>query len=240
MREELETVRSQLAAERAARQSLEDQRKQEQEELQAYNQLKRDRELEKLLNVENAEFVSLDPDDARKLLKPVYERLSQEQEQRYKALESQIEAQKALLAQQTLGQQEALVKQKQTEFNDLLVREIPNISQLLRTPGYKQFTASPMSPGSSVTMEEHLNQELQRDNLSYVVSKLKSFAQGKPSPADIAQVGTATTGYHAAVNEPVVDDLKALRDRLNKRRNREITRQAFRQEKQRVTARAAS
>jgi hypothetical protein len=235
-RQELDSLRATLAQEREARLAVEAQRQNDLAALEEFNRVKRERDIESLMNVDDLEFNSLDPDDAKKLIKPIYERIVQTQEEKYNELATRLEEQRQFLAKQAQGAQEAYFQQKRDEFNSALAKEVPNIEQLTRTPAYKQFVESPHAPGSVVTMRDHLNEELRRGNAGYVIGKLKQFAQNKPNLANVAQVGSATTGYQAPVNKPEGDSLKTMRDRMNKLRANQISRQEYRALKRQTQA----
>jgi hypothetical protein len=236
VQQELAEVRLQLTAEREARMAAEEQRKAgearlkaDQDALAEYSQLKRTQELEQLINTQHTELSSIDPEDAKKLLKLVHEY----NEISRKDMQARLDEQKQQLARQVQDTQAGLVQEQHNKFKDALTAAVPNIEQLVKSPEYRQFLKTPVSPGSKTTNEAMFQLELSQGNMGFVVSKMAEWAQAKPNPADIAQVSSAAAGFQAV---PAVPETEDWRDLLHKVRSGQIDRKQFRELKRKANA----
>jgi hypothetical protein len=227
LQRELENARSLLAAERQARQEEEQRYKDGLAQLEEFNRQQKEKEIEALLSGEGAEYVSLDPDDAKKLIQPLYNKLKAEQDQARRDLEAKLTEQSKLIEGQIKGSQEALEKENRTKFYAALESAIPNFKDFVKSPAYATYLKTPFQAGFRQTTEEVLNKELQAGNFDAVVNHLKNFALGRHNPADIAQVGGAAVSPQFSVTTNVDAD-KARRDRLNMIRTGKISRAAYR------------
>jgi hypothetical protein len=229
LRQELEASRAQLAIEREARIADEERFKTEKEKLAEYHKLQEEAEFQKLLSGDAADYVTLDPEDAKKLAQPLYNRLLQKQEEKYKALESKFEEQRKLIESQIQGSQKALKQENDYKVYVALEAAIPNFKEIVRSPAYAQFLQAPFSPGLNMSNQEVLNNELRYGNIQAVVEYMKRFAQGqRKDPGDIAQVSAVTTGVQASGESDVVDDRQRRKERLDKIRTGAISRSQFR------------
>jgi hypothetical protein len=224
LRAELAAAQSQLAEERNAWQAEQARIKAESERWAAYEQEKREKELEAAVTGEGVTYNSLDPEDARKLAKA----LQGVQEAKYQALADQLNAQQRALLEHAKGVQSAQTEQRQKEFFSALNAAVPNFASLVKTPGYQEFLKAPFSPGLHMTNEAVLNQELDQGNIGYVVDCVKDWAHGKPNPADIAQVSSANTGHQVVPVQTKPDAHAAMSQRLELMRSGKLSREQFR------------
>jgi hypothetical protein len=233
-RQELESVRAALAAERAARVAEEARAHEERARLEEYNKREREQELERLLAGEDVEYATLDPDDVKKLVRPLYNKLSEIQEERHKALEARLEEQRRLVESQIEGSRQALENEDRARFYAALEAEIPNFRDFLKSSSYAAYLKAPFQPGFAQTNEEVLNKELQAGNVDLVVRHMKAFAQGKKNPADIAQVGATSGGAHAYAAASGKDEDSLRRERLELRRSGKISSEDYRAMKRKI------
>jgi hypothetical protein len=204
--------------EKEARQAADAKASAEAAELAEYNRLKEERELENIFAGEGETFASIDPEDARKLAKPLYEKLAARQDARLREIQERVRRQEETLNQQARGAQESAVKKRVFEFQTKLAAAVPDIQQVIRTPGYKEFMSAPAQAGSVISTQDFLNQELLRGNVDYVVERIRRHAVNKPSLETVAQVSSVTTGVTAPVTPVKKEGYNEMKTRLEQRR----------------------
>jgi hypothetical protein len=223
VRSENERVKAALAAEKRAREAEEELRRSQQAELEEYRRRKSEEEFAATMKSSVSDLTSVDPDDVPKIARPIYDKVMEASQAKYREMETRLEEQRRLLETREQESAAAADRAKRSEFYRKLYAAVPDLDKLRSTPAYLSFLRSPHVAGSRMTVQNHLNQELNMGNADYVIERFRQFAQGgaRPAPADIAQVATATAGDRVV---PVAEatgkkePLESLKARVDARR----------------------
>jgi hypothetical protein len=197
-------------------------RREELKALEELNRIKQEQSLDELFSGLGTELTSIDPEDALKIAKPLYERITQDYETRYRSLATELESQKQVLAKERAEANKLLEGRQQQYVNAKLKEAVPDLETLIRTEAYAKFLGRPVTPGGRTTMQDYLNRELSLGNVDLVVNKFREFASARPNVADITQVGAVTTATRAVPEPARVDNISDLRSRVNARRSGQI------------------
>jgi hypothetical protein len=178
---EMVRLKAQLEEERAARQA-------ETAKLKEYEELTRQRELEKKLEgIAGEEFSGLDPEDAKKILRSAQELMRADHE----ALAGQMTEFKKSWTEREIKAQQARIEAQRAALNQAILTAVPELPALQQNPDFQKFLASPVRPGSPLTNQMDLVQAYSMGYGDYVVNSLKSWRANGPSPESIAQVSPA-------------------------------------------------
>jgi hypothetical protein len=227
LRQELEQTRASLQAEREARALADRKRLEDEKALAEYTRIKAEKEIENLYSGENNSFATVDPEDAKKIAGPLYAKFL-EQRELMERQKRELEAkQQEFLNTRAYDKVREERERKNNDFNVRLRQAVPDIDYLINTRAYTKFLNTPHTPGSTVTNEAFFNHELSNGNYDYVIERYKQFAQGRPNPADIAQVSAVTTGDKAPASVPDAQkEYLSLKERVEMRRSGKIKNRA--------------
>ena len=205
---EIEQLRAQNGELTAAQQQAIQQREAEQRELEELRELRRQQEVDRLLNFEGLEMDSIDPAAAqeigKKLVRPILERQQQAFEQRLAELQGSMEQDRrereAIVSRMSESEQNAL----RAATNRRIFEAHPDFEQLRGSKEFGQFMNSTIK-GSSLKLEKLIADEYHSGNADFVIQAINEFKKGRPSLEDIASVQAAGTGSEPASqanNEP--------------------------------------
>lgn len=205
---EIEQLRAQNGELTAAQQQAIQQREAEQRELEELRELRRQQEVDRLLNFEGLEMDSIDPAAAqeigKKLVRPILERQQQAFEQRLAELQGSMEQDRrereAIVSRMSESEQNAL----RAATNRRIFEAHPDFKQLRGSKEFGQFMNSTIK-GSSLKLEKLIADEYHSGNADFVIQAINEFKKGRPSLEDIASVQAAGTGSEPASqanNEP--------------------------------------
>jgi hypothetical protein len=196
---ELELARQAYAEEARAREAEEAERRLREEELERLRRERADEEFGDFMRKAAADLSSIDPEDAAKLARPIYERLKTEHEARYAELAARLDEQRKALSDRDAAAAGAARDRLIQDFRRRLYAAVPDFERLRHTAAYSRFLDSPHVPGSRITNRAHLDSEVFRGNQGYAVEAIRRFAAGIPRRdlSDIAQVGGSSTGDRA-------------------------------------------
>jgi hypothetical protein len=224
-RRALAQTQEELDAERRARAAAEERAKQKEQREAEWLRKQDEEEFAALMKASVADIASLDPEDVPKIAKPIYDRLMAANQAQLAELERKIDEQGRVIAARDRDIASAQSAYRKDEFSKKLYAAVPELRQLLKKSSYATFLRSPYVPGSKVSMETHLNQELAAGNEDYVLERYRQFVNGNPAPRfeDIAQVAPSTTGDKAPpAPAPGKESIASLTARVNARRTGKI------------------
>ena len=201
LQQEIEQLRTQNGELTAAQQQALERHQAEQQELEELRALRRQLEVDKLMNLEGLEMETIDPAAAQeigaKVIRPVLERQQQAFEKRLAEVQSTLEADRQerekLVSRMTEGERNAM----RNATNDKIFAAHPDFAQLRGTNEFNQFLNSTVR-GSSLKLEKLIADEYHSGNAEFVIQAINEFKKGRPSLEDVASVQAAGTGSEPA------------------------------------------
>jgi sulfite reductase alpha subunit-like flavoprotein len=136
-----------------------------------------------------AELTTIDPEDAKKLLRPIMA----SQQQREAALRKELEAQRKFIEEAQHHQLAQTEKLRQEQLNAQILAQHPDFWEIQNTDTYKNFMAQ-KDGLSSKTRDQRAAEEYRAGNVGYVVDILKQVKATKPAITNIASVTPVQTG----------------------------------------------
>lgn len=183
LKRELESLRSELSEARKLPDDL--------------RRLQEEQELERILQENTAEFGSIDPADARRLLAPVLRSVREQASQTSKQTETRLQNLESELQKQVsdLKEREQLAKVK--SLRDTVLKAHPDLEQLQKTAAYQQVMMSPVGDGSGIRIGQVVAAEFQQGNTDYVIKVLDQVK--RQAQQDVASVASVSpSGTHVA------------------------------------------
>lgn len=201
LQQEIEELRTQNGQLTAAQQRDLEQRQTEQTELEELRALRRTLEVDRLLNLDNVEFDSLDPAMAQELNSKLVRPLLERQQEAFEKRLGDVTASMAEERKQREQVVSRLTEREQNEVRERTNRSIyaahPDFDMLRSTKEFQQFLGSAIR-GSSLKLEKLVADEYHSGNADFVIQAINEFKKGRPSLEDIASVQVSGTGSEPA------------------------------------------
>lgn len=148
--------------------------------------LREERDLNKIMEESGANLKSLDPEDAKKILRGVMRSLDsnkQATEQRVKQLEDDIAKRREAEAK---AMEEARGRQVMAE----IAAAHPDIANFMQTEAYRKAMIQPVAGGSGLLVGQLVSAEFQRGNSAYIIEVLN--AAKRQAGQDMEQVASVS------------------------------------------------
>jgi hypothetical protein len=172
----------------------EEERQRLSKELETYRAQATEEEIERALDFNGVEFEQLTPDEAKKIVRPVYERLVKRQDQKWKELDERNAELRRSFEEYTKATQMAQLEHSKRQWHAAIEAEVPNVGQVLSDPDFKAYLQSPIYPGSKTKRYTVLRQEYEAFNTQPVVAMIKDYLASRtpPSLESVTQVASAS------------------------------------------------
>lgn len=207
--DERDALKKQLEETRQAMQAM-------QEEAAKYRAMEEDRFIDNYIDREGDAFVSIDREDARRLLKPLYQtfrdemgKRSQQSEARLRELSDSV--QKRLDDMQLREEQERL-----TRFRNAVLKAHPDLADLQTTDAYRRVMLTPVASNSDLLIGNVVATEFQKGNVEYVNQVLDQIRAeaGRSRPQSLETIASVSGSGTATAPAAPTDDGEMSLDKL--------------------------
>lgn len=192
--DERDALKKQLEETRQAMQAM-------QEEAAKYRAMEEDRFIDNYIDREGDAFVSIDREDARRLLKPVYQTVRDEMGKRVQQSEARMQEIADSVQKRLDEMQQREEMDRLTRARNAVLKAHPDLAELQNTDAYRRVMLTPVGGNPNLLLGNVVATEFQKGNVEYVNQVLDQIraeaGRNKPQSLDsIASVsgsGTATT-----------------------------------------------
>ena len=194
--------------------------------------LKEERDLDELLKQSGVEFGSISPDDAKKLIMPVFKTVRQQHDSSTAEMQKRMDAQQEAIESRfrALDEQKQFAKLERTKA--AILQAHPDLEQLQKTPAYQQAMMSSIGGKSKILVGQLVAAEYKQGNAEYVIEVLNRIKAGtQPNLSDIASVSPSSAGVAAEKSADENSDIltdQQIAELKYKVQSKQITRDEFR------------
>ena len=178
------------------------------DELAALRKFRNEIELNKLVDLSDVEFDTLDPSMAQelsqKVFKPLMGRLQQDYNERLNTTQAELRAEQQKRLEAEAKMSEDQLSKRRRAVNDAIFKAHPDFEQVRNSAEFAKFSAQPSRPGAALSLGALMASEYHNANADFVIQAVNEFKQGRPSLEAIAGAPTTTTATTPAsdTNEP--------------------------------------
>lgn len=190
-RNEIEDLRRQLAETNKA---LEESRS----AVSKYRQMEEDHYIDSYLNNEDNQFTTIDKEDARKLLKPLYKGMREDFDRRSQRESARIDEIKSEFDKQIADMKQREENQRREYTRQRILKAVPDLEELQKKPEYSRAMMSPISANSSILLGNVVASEFMKGNADYIIDVLNKI-KGTPEPTLDSQ---ASVSFSSSATKP--------------------------------------
>lgn len=192
--------------------------------------LRDEQELQRLFSNPELGLESVSPEDAQKLLKPVFATVRKQYDESNAALRKQFEEQQQRFQAEIDRLNEQELRRNISSTQKAILSKHPDLEKFQKSQAYIDAMTKPIAPGSNLLLGHVVAAEFQRGNVDYIVKVLDSIKGAQASDiGDMVSVSPSSPGTPVEKMEVgdgylTPDQLTNLRMQFNRR---EISREDF-------------
>ena len=165
-----------------------------------------DRFIDDYLDREGDAFVSIDREDARRLLKPMYQAFREEFGKRAQQTEETVRGFTESVQQRLDGMQQREEAEHMARAREAVMRAHPDLAELQNTDAYRRVMLTPVGGNANVLLGNVVASEFQKGNAEYVNQVLDQIRAeaGRDAPRPLADI--ASVSGSGTVTAPALPD----------------------------------
>ena len=207
--DERDALKKQLEETRQAMQAM-------QEEAAKYRAMEEDRFIDNYIDREGDAFVSIDREDARRLLKPMYQTFRDEMGKRAQQSEDKMRELANTVQQRLDDMQQREEHERLTRSRNAVLKAHPDLAELQNTDAYRRVMLTPVGSGSNLLIGNVVATEFQKGNVEYVNQVLDQIRAeaGRSKPQSLETIASVSGSGTATAPAAPTDDSEMDLDRL--------------------------